>query len=114
MDASYVSRLYEGNLLESNGVFEFCEPVLVAYMDLDRLIEQAPLSDIERFTINKLMMGYTLKDLEEIHGIPSRTFGDCFSKACQKLKETNDKNWYKVYSVKNRVLFDNYSMGGVT
>lgn len=81
-------------------------------MDLDRLIEQSPLSDIERFTINKLMLGYSLLDLEEIHGIPSRTFGDCLSKACQKIKETNDKNWYKVH-VKNPSSFDNYSTGGV-
>ena len=58
------------------------------------------------------MMGYTLLDLEEVHGIPSRTFGDCLNKACQKIKEANDSNWYRVH-VKKSNSFDNYSTGGV-
>lgn len=112
LDDSYLGKMFEGSF-ESNGIFPFSEPVIVTYLDLDRLIEQSPLSDIERFTINKLMLGYTLLDLEEIHGIPSRTFADIFSKACQKIKETNDRNWLKVH-VKNPSSFDNYSMGGVS
>lgn len=60
LDESYSPSLYYGGgITESDGVFPFSEPVLVTYIDLDRLIEKTELSEGERFTIDKLMMGYT-------------------------------------------------------
>ena len=37
LDQSFIPKMFEQGLA-SNGVFEFSEPVLVTYMDLDRLI----------------------------------------------------------------------------
>lgn len=98
LDASYYASMFDGGgIAESNGVFPFSEPVLVCYIDLDRLIEETDLTEMERFTVAKLMMGYTLLDLEDIYGRSRKTFGKDFANACHKIKLTNDKRWQKVY-----------------
>jgi len=57
------------NPLSSNGVFPFSEPVLVTYIDLDRLIERALLSKAERKIVHWLMCGYAFDDIANHYGV---------------------------------------------
>ena len=50
-------RYESANCLVSNGVFPFSEPVLVTYIDLDRLIEAAALTKTEHKIVSFLMDG---------------------------------------------------------
>lgn len=52
----------------SNGVFPFSEPVLCTYMDLDRLIDEAPLTQAERRVVDALMKGYGAEDIADHYG----------------------------------------------
>ena len=110
LDDSYLAKMYE-QYLNTNGVFEFSEPILVTYLDLDRLIETSSLSHMERFTVDKLMEGYSLYDLEDVYGISRSTFAEYLKRACDKIKETNDSNWIKCVS-KNIKSLDNYMTKG--
>lgn len=74
--------------------------MLVTYIDLDRLIDNTELSAGEMFTIKKLMMGYTLLDLEQVYGKSRKTYEVLLERACYKLKETNDRHWHRVYDRK--------------
>ena len=74
--------------------------MLVTYIDLDRLIDNTKLSAGEMFTIKKLMMGYTLLDLEQVYGKSRKTYEALLARACHKLKETNDRHWHRVYDYK--------------
>lgn len=106
LDASYYASMFDGGgIAESNGVFPFSEPVLVCYIDLDRLIEETALTDLERFTVEKLMKGYTLLDLEDLYGNSHKTLGKAFASACHKLKLTNDARWLRVHG---KASFRNY------
>lgn len=89
-----------GGITESDGVFPFSEPVLVTYIDLDRLIATTKFTDAEKYTLDHIMMGYTFLDLERLTGKSRRTFSKLFERACQAIKETNDKRWADVYSKK--------------
>lgn len=115
LDDSYYASMFDGGgIIETNGVFPFSEPVLVAYIDLDRLIADTDLEQMEKLTVDKLMMGYTLLDLEEIYGISRKVFGNYFASACRKLKNTNDRHWAKVYAKRDTkpAQFPNYYREG--
>ena len=74
MDQAYLPLQYEsGNPLVSNGVFPFSEPVLVSYMDLDMLIEAAPLAKSERKVLAWTMRGHSLDDIGERYGCAAST-----------------------------------------
>lgn len=49
----------------SNGVFPFSEPVLVTYIDLDKLIASANLTKAERKVVNWLMRGHDFEDIAD-------------------------------------------------
>ena len=65
---------------------------------------------MERFTVDKMMEGFTLQDLEEVYGISKSTFAEYFQRACHKIKEENDNNWMRVH--KKRTSLDNYMTKG--
>lgn len=70
VDESYYPLLEETeNPLISNGVFPFSEPILVTYIDLDRLIEKAKLTKAEHKIVNWLMKGYAFDDIADHYGI---------------------------------------------
>ena len=57
------------NPLISNGVFQFSEPVLCTYIDLDVLISEARLSQSEHKIVKWLMLGYAASDIADHYGI---------------------------------------------
>ena len=81
------------SILASNGVFPFSEPVLVTYIDLDELIEQAPLTRAERRIIDYTMRGYADPDIAEHYGTTVQHVRTLFAGAVEKIVATENKNW---------------------
>lgn len=93
MDESYYPLLCESNNpLVSNGVFPFSEPVLVSYMDLDMLIEQAKLSKVEHKVVGWLMQGYREDDIAEHYGTTLGKIKQLFAVVVDKIVAANNKN----------------------
>ena len=58
-DENFVMQLYEtNNPLESNGVPLFHEIITCTYLDLERLIDNANLTEKQNAIIDMLMQGY--------------------------------------------------------
>lgn len=94
MDQAYLPLQYEnGNPLVSNGVFPFSEPVLVSYMDLDMLIEAAPLAKSERKVLAWTMRGHSLDDIGERYGCAASTVLAKLKSAVLKICALNDRRW---------------------
>lgn len=94
VDQAYLPLQYEsGNPLVSNGVFPFSEPVLVSYMDLDILIEAAPLTKFEHKVLVYTMRGYSLEDIGERHGCAPSTVLSKLKSAVLKIVAENNSRW---------------------
>lgn len=84
-----------------NGVTESMpDPIALTYIDLDGLIERAPLTENQRKVITLVMMGYTTPDIAEnllkhSNSIVYRHYRDAIKVIC---KQANTE-WYKIYSV---------------
>lgn len=63
------------------------------YADLDRLIERADLSPLERKTIEFLMYGYTIKDISENYGKSRQLYEILFKRAVKKIVKLNNEDW---------------------
>ena len=95
-DKFYDAKRFESkNPFVSNGVPEFHEIVEVTYLDLERLIKNAKLSDSQGFIVSKLMQGYSENDLAEILKNDVSNVLSVFDTACKKIKEQNDFEWYE-------------------
>ena len=94
MDQAYLPLLYEsGNPLVSNGVFPFSEPVLVSYIDLDTLIQAAPLTKPERVVLTWTMRGHSLEDIGERYGCAASTVCAWLKSAVLKICAANNQRW---------------------
>lgn len=80
-------RYESANCLASNGVFPFSEPVLVTYIDLDRLIGMAGLSGAEHKIVGYIMDGYSIPDIAQRYGkdrkVIHRVLDDAVAKICK-------------------------------
>ena len=79
-------------------MFQFSEPVLCAYIDLDNLIAEAGLSDAERWVVNALMRGHSGPDIAEHRGTSTKTISAIFRCAVQRIVAANNLRWRKVNS----------------
>lgn len=83
----------ETSPLGCNGVFPFSEPVLVTFIDLDNLIEQAPLTRAERKVVGWLMLGYAEADIADHCGTTLPHVRTLLACAVDKIVEQENKNW---------------------
>lgn len=83
----------ETSPLGCNGVFPFSEPVLVTFIDLDHLIEQAPLTRAERRVVGDLMLGYAEPDIADHYGTTLSHVRTLLASAVDKIVEQENKNW---------------------
>ena len=97
-DEAYYPQIEETeNPLISNGVFPFSEPVLVTYIDLDMLIQEAKLSKSEWKIVSWLMQGYIASDIATHYGITRQSVGVLLKRAVDKICEANNKRWRDAY-----------------
>lgn len=92
-EAYYPLQEETSNPVLSNGVFPFSEPVLVTYIDLDRLIDAAPLAKAERKIIDWLMKGYAFDDIADHYGTSTAHVKTLLKSAAEKIAEEDLKNW---------------------
>lgn len=93
-DSFYEVKLYEtSNPYISNGVPVFSELIQCIYMDLDRLIKNANLTDKQKFIIDNLMKGYTESDIAKANNTDVKNIKNILLTACKKIKEQNDFEW---------------------
>ena len=85
------------SILGTAGVFPFSEPVLATYLDLDQLIESAPLTKAERQIVHWLMEGYTGTDIADHYGTTKKHVTILFGSAAQKIAEENNRRWFECY-----------------
>ena len=94
MDESYYPLLEEtSNPFSSNGVFPFSEPVLVTYIDLDRLIEKSKLTKAENKVVQWLMQGYSFDDIAEHCGATSEKIRLLLKNSVDKIVKTCGILW---------------------
>jgi len=67
--------------------------VLCTYIDLDRLIETAGLSEGEMQIVQYLMQGYAISDIAEYTTRARQTCDEMFSRAVDKIVRKNNANW---------------------
>lgn len=93
-DSFYETKLYEtNNPTVSNGIPIFSELIECIYMDLDRLIQKANLTDKQKFIIDNLMKGYTEADIAKANNTDVKNIKNILLTACAKIKEQNDFEW---------------------
>lgn len=93
-DESFVAKLYESNNpIEFSGVPTFREIIICVYLDLERLMDNANLTEKQEHVIYRLMCGETEFDIADSLGDDIGNVRGVFNTACQKIKEQNDLEW---------------------
>jgi hypothetical protein len=93
-DKFYEVKLYETqSVFSTNGVPQFYEIIEVTYLDLERLIKNARLSDQQRMIIKYVMRGYDYGWIGDKIGCTALNIENIFDTACEKIKEQNDFEW---------------------
>lgn len=86
-DPSRSESLQNGNI----------EDRICVYADLDKLLNETPLSEKERLTVYELMNGYSISDIARYYnGIP-QTYEKFFVRAVEKIAEQEKKSWINFY-----------------
>lgn len=81
----------------SNGVPPFSEPILCTYIDLDRLIETAGLTEIQQKVVAWLMCGYSELDIAEEMECTKQAVNVHFRKAVDKIVKRDIRIWEATY-----------------
>jgi hypothetical protein len=68
------------------------QEIICMYADLDVLIEKAELNVKQKFIVEKLMEGYTERDIADIFNRDKSNIHKSFQGICLKLKKINDLN----------------------
>lgn len=103
-DENYVMQLYEtNNPLESNGVPLFHEIITCTYLDLERLIDNANLTEKQNAIIDMFMQGYNEYEIADSFKDDISNIRSVFDTACQKIKEQNDFEWREWVEISGRV-----------
>lgn len=106
-DANYEMKLYENsNPLVTNGVPLFSETIEVTYLDLERLIEKADLSEIQQKVVDLHMRGYYHKDVADKLNRDIATIKGIFNSACKKIVEQNHKEWLDWIYISGRAKYN--------
>lgn len=85
--------MFQGDILSSNGSLDFVDNIINTYIDLDRLINDAGLSDSQMRVIKKMMMGWTSADIAEAFNVQPQTIDVHLRRAVEKIVEANNKRW---------------------
>lgn len=93
LDVSYKEKVFPSGFLSSNGGLIFNECIQSVYVDLDRLIDTAPLTQKQRAVIGLLMMGYTIQDIVDECGLVKGAVADLFSRALDTLVIHHNERW---------------------
>lgn len=80
-------------MLTTDGVFALNEDVLCVYADLDRLIDRADLSPLERKTVELIMYGYSIKDIADNFGKSRQLYEILLKRAVKKIVKINNVEW---------------------
>ena len=96
VDVSFKEKAFPSGLLGSNGGMIFNESITSVYVDLDRLIEESPLSKRQRAVVQLLMRGYTIQDIADTTGNSQSNISHIFSRAVETLSEQHFKRWVDV------------------
>jgi hypothetical protein len=95
-DKFYEAKKYETkNSFISNGVPIFYEIIEVTYLDLERLIRNARLTEQQCVIIEYLMHGYDYEWIAKKLGCTPSNILSVFDTACERIKEQNDFEWYE-------------------
>ena len=100
LDPAYLPCLEQVPCIETTGVFLTGDPVLNTYIDLDILLDAAGLTKTERFIAKRLMVGYTIQDIAEMHNVAKSTVSTLYGRLVQKVVDENNRRWMAVYAVK--------------
>lgn len=84
LDPALYPSLTASDLYSTSGVFLFSEPIICTYVDLENLIHTCGLSPMEMYTVNHMMLGYTLADMADQFGKTRQSFDVYFKRAVQK------------------------------
>lgn len=98
----YRSKIYPSSRAMEN----FSDIMIAIYIDLDKLIQSAPLSRLERHTVNFIMYGYGVQDLAELWNIDRRNADVYLTRAAKKIAALNSKQHIKFFERKyhNRLV----------
>lgn len=96
LDVSYKEKIYPSGDFESHGGMVFNESILCAYISLDELLKDAPLTKKQRFVVNLMMRGYTVQDVADVYGVDRRRVSEIFQRAVKVLCERHEQNWKRV------------------
>ena len=66
---------------------------MVSYIDLDALIQAAPLTKPERVVLAWTMRGHSLEDIGERYGCAASTVCAWLKSAVLKICEANNQRW---------------------
>lgn len=80
------------------GIHEDMEELICMYADLDRLIQEAPLTKSEKAVLEMKRSGYGSKEIAAERKVSVQTCDKLFSRAVEKLAEQARQNW----KIKNR------------
>ena len=80
------------------GVFPLREDILCTYVDLDRLISEAGLTDEQHRVVNMCMDGHSLKDIADLSALALQTVDTQFRRAVAKIVQRNNERWYEVHA----------------
>lgn len=93
VDVSYKEKVFPSGFLSSNGGLIFNECIQSVYVDLDRLIESAPLTRKQRAVIGLLMMGYTIQDIADECHLDKGNVKHLFDRGLDVLVKHHTKRW---------------------
>lgn len=95
-DRSFVEKMYPSGPLSTCGGIIFNESILAVYVDLDKLIESAPLTARQRAVIGLLMRGYTIQDIAEETGADRSGLSHTFARALRTMASHHIERWRSV------------------
>lgn len=104
-DRSYIEKVYPSDPLTSTGGMIFNESILATYIDLDRLIETAPLTGKQLAVINLLMRGYTIQDIADETGNSQSSISHIFARALKMMVSHHNERWRSVMTGEARDVF---------
>ena len=96
LDATYEMKQVSENPFVSQGAAPMSEPVMVTYLDLDRLIATCGLEEDEREVVGMLMRGYNRKDVAELRGVTTGAVNMLLDAAVIKIVAKNNDEWRRV------------------
>lgn len=96
-DAAYGNEAY--GQLESGGGGSIHEDVICTYIDLDRLIQECHFDAATQNVQNRLMCGYTLRDIADEDQCDPYEIERVFRNAVWAIAKQNDRNWKETHAV---------------